>query len=118
MFWLSDTNQILVLANGSTPDSGTMTQYQDTWREGMPETDPSLEPPAGLTQPTRSFGQAWRTYPGVKDSLGWSMGEAINFTALVIHQEDRVILNGPDNRIYELTGNSTWAAIDYYANGQ
>jgi LysM repeat protein len=118
MFWLADTNQILVLANGSTPDSGTMTQYQDTWREGMPETDPSLEPPADLTQPTRSFGQAWRTYPGVKDSLGWSMGETVNFTALVIHQEDRVILNGPDNRIYELTGNSTWAAIDYYANGQ
>jgi LysM repeat protein len=113
MFWLN--NQIFVLTNGPTPDSRTMTQYQDTWREGMPETDPSLEPPEGLTQPTASFGQAWRTYPGVKDTLGWSIGETVNFTALVIRQEDRVILNGPDNRVYELASTGTWAVIDYYA---
>jgi LysM repeat protein len=115
MFWVEDTNQILVLVDGPTPDSGTMSQYQDTWREGMPETDPSLAPPEGFTQPTRSFGQAWRTYPGVKDSLGWSIGETVNFTALVVRQKDRAILNGPDNRVYELAGTGTWAAIDYYA---
>ncbi len=115
MFWLEDTNQIMVLVNGSTLDSGTQTQYQDTWREGMPETDPSLTPPEGFTQPTRSFGQAWRTYPGVKDSLGWSIGESVNFTALVVRHQDRTIINGPDNRVYEFAGDGTWAVIDYYA---
>jgi LysM repeat protein len=117
-YMFSLNNQIFVLANGPTPDSGTMSQYQDTWREGMPETDPSLEPPEGFTQPTRSFGQAWRTYPGVKDSLGWSIGDTVNFTALVVRQEDRVILSAPDNRVYELAGTDTWATIDYYAEGQ
>jgi LysM repeat protein len=115
MFWVEDTNQILVLVNGPTPGTGTFTQYQDTWREGMPETDPALVPPEGFTQPTRSFGQAWRTYPGVKDSLGWSIGETINFTALVVRQKDKVIINGPDNRVYEFAGTGTWTVIDYYA---
>jgi LysM repeat protein len=113
MFWIEDTNQILVLVHGDTAQGGTMSTYQDTWREGMPETDPNTIPPEGFTQPTRSFGQAWRTYPGVRDALGWSMGETANFTALVVRHTDTMILNGPDNRVYEIAG-TNWTATDYY----
>ncbi|MBN1287184.1 MAG: hypothetical protein JXB47_17430, partial [Anaerolineae bacterium] len=35
----------------------------DTWQEGQPESDPSLSPPAGLQQPIRGFGNAWRNTP-------------------------------------------------------
>jgi LysM repeat protein len=114
MIWLSDRNQILVLINGATPQSGTFTQYQDTWREGMPETDPNIAPPQGFFQPTRSFGQAWRTYPGVRDSLGFSTSETVNFTALVVSHQDKMIINTPDGRVYEFVGTSSWTAIDYH----
>ena len=63
MFWLEDVDQILVLVNGVTVLEGTFSAYRDTWQDGMPETDPAIQPPAGLFQPLRSFGQAWRTYP-------------------------------------------------------
>jgi hypothetical protein len=47
------------------------------WFAGQPETDPSLMPPAGLFQPVRGFGVAWRANnapPGltVRDRLGWA----------------------------------------------
>jgi LysM repeat protein len=113
MFWIEDTNQILVLVNDATAQGGTMSTYQDTWREGMPETDPNIVPPEGFTQPTRSFGQAWRTYPGVRDALGWSIGETVNFTGLIVRHTDTMLINGPDNRVYEVVG-SNWTVTDYY----
>jgi len=113
MFWIEDTNQILVLTNGATANDGMLAQYQDTWREGMPETDPTIAAPEGFLQPTRNFGQAWRTYPGVRDALGWATGEPVNFTALVVRHKDKVLLNAPDNRVYEFIGSGNWSAIDY-----
>jgi hypothetical protein len=114
MLWLEDNNQIFVLVNGATAIEGTFSQFQDTWREGMPETDPTIVPPEGFTQPMRSFGQAWRNFPGVRDSLGWSVGEAVNFTALVVRHGDKVLVGGPDSRVYEFAEAGTWNAIDYY----
>jgi hypothetical protein len=80
----------------------------------MPETDPSIQPPTGLMQPDKSFGQAWRTYPGVRDSLGWGTGAAHDYTALVVRQGANITISGPDNRVYELSEDGTWRAVDYY----
>jgi hypothetical protein len=115
MFWLEDVDQVYVLVNGTTPLEGTFKAFRNTWREGMPETDPSIQPPAGLTQPDKSFGQAWRTYPGVRDSLGWGTGTAHDYTALVVRQGANITVSGPDNRVYELSEDGTWRAVDYYA---
>jgi LysM repeat protein len=115
MFWLEDVDQVYVLTNGTTPLDGTFKAFRNTWREGMPETDPSIQPPAGLTQPDKSFGQAWRTYPGVRDSLGWGTGTAHDYTALVVRQGANITISGPDNRVYELSEDGTWRAVDYYA---
>ena len=114
MFWLEDTNKIYVLSYGTSELQGTFSSYQDTWREGMPETDPSIQPPDGFIQPDRGFGQAWRTYPGVRDALGWGTGGSHGYTALAVYQEDNVIVSGPDNRVYQLSSDGTWQAIDYY----
>ena len=114
MFWLEDVDQVYVLANGATPLEGTFKAFRNTWREGMPETDPNIQPPAGLTQPDKSFGQAWRTYPGVRDSLGWGTGTAHDYTALVVRQGANITISGPDDRVYELSEDGTWRAIDYY----
>ena len=115
MFWLEDSNQVFVLVDGSSDTEGTFSLYQNTWREGMPETDPNLQAPAGLVQPDRIFGQAWRTYPGVKDNLGWGTAAAQNFTALVVRDQGNVTVSAPDNRVYKLDVGGTWAAVDYYA---
>lgn len=117
MFWLEDSNQILVLMNGNNEFSGTYSVYQDTWAEGQPETDPTIQPPQGFVQPSRGFGQAWRNYPGVRDGLGWGTAESHGYTALVVRDGDRIIINGPDNRVYQLLEESIWLATDLFAPG-
>jgi len=114
MIWIEDTNQIYVLVNGEDALQGAYSVYLDTWREGMPETDPSLTPPAGLIQPARGFGQAWRTYPGVQDALGWATGDEQGYTALVVRDNGSVILNGPDKRVYRLLTGGTWEVVDKF----
>lgn len=114
MFWLQDTNQIIVLSNGESELAGTFSEYQDTWREGMPESDPSIQSPEGFVQPDRGFGQAWRTYPGVRDSLGWATDNTHGYTALVVRDQGDIIIGGPDNRVYRMTEESGWEAIDFY----
>lgn len=114
MFWLQDTNQIIVLSNGESELAGTFSVYQDTWREGMPETDPNIQPPDGFVQPDRGFGQAWRTYPGVRDALGWATGGGHGYTALVVRDQGDIIIGGPDNRVYRMAEKDGWEAVDLY----
>lgn len=114
MFWRADTRQLYVLSAATDELVGTYAVYQDTWREGMPETDPEIEPPDEFVQPARGFGQAWRTYPGVRDLLGWGTAEAQDYTALIISDQDDLVLNGPDNRVYRLYADESWEAIELH----
>jgi hypothetical protein len=115
MFWVEDTDRVYVLTQGATPAEGVLAKYQNTWRQGMPETDPSIVAPEGMIQPSGIFGQAWRTYPGVRDALGWATGDIVTYTALIVRQDDNVIMNGPDDRVYELAAPDKWSVIDYAA---
>jgi hypothetical protein len=75
MVWLEEVRgetfvtqrQILVFYN-----DGKYEQYQDTWTEGQPESDPSIVPPPGLYQPIQGFGKLWRETTSVRDKLGWA----------------------------------------------
>ena len=82
--------------------------------DGMPEVDPALESqvPADLAQPTRRFGQAWRTYAGVRDSLGWATGETQPYTALVVRQGGTIVFSGPDGLVYQFDAEGNWQASD------
>lgn len=114
MFWLEDVDQIYVLVNDPIVElSGYAQIYPDIWYEGMPETDPSIVPPSGFAQPGRGFGEIWRTYPAVRDALGWGTGGAHGYTALVVRDNGRILISCPDNRVYEIDG-GTWHSIDYY----
>jgi hypothetical protein len=53
-------------------ENGSLEEYDDTFVEGEPESDPSFVPPPGLYQPIRGFGKLWRTHPEVRDRLGWA----------------------------------------------
>ncbi|MBE9507754.1 MAG: hypothetical protein IMY86_06855, partial [Chloroflexi bacterium] len=59
---------------------GKYEQYEDTWTEGMPESDPAFVPPAGLLQPIRGFGKLWRENTNVRDGLGWATAPEQGFT--------------------------------------
>jgi hypothetical protein len=61
-------------------EDGTYDYYEDTWIEGMPESDPAFIPPPGLHQPIRGFGKLWRENTNVRDGLGWATVAEQGFT--------------------------------------
>lgn len=85
MVWLEEVRgetfvtqrQILVFYN-----DGKYEQYQDTWMDGQPESDPSIVPPSGLHQPIRGFGKLWRETPDVQNKLGWATEPELGFDSL------------------------------------
>ncbi len=73
MIWLAATNQIFILY-ADDQHSPRWDVAQNSWVEGMPEEDPSIEPPPGLYEPIRGFGRAWRGEGFIvpRDRLGWA----------------------------------------------
>lgn len=51
---------------------GSYRQYQDTWKEGDPDT-PNVSPPAGLFAPRRGFGKVWIDDPTLRSDIGWAV---------------------------------------------
>ncbi|MBN1427576.1 MAG: hypothetical protein JXB07_04270 [Anaerolineae bacterium] len=83
MFWLGDTNQIIVLFNDAPQDPNAAKpawlMVANPWAEGMPEDDPSYVPPEGLKQPRRGFGLVWRDTSGLADRIGWAINDEVPF---------------------------------------
>lgn len=78
MIWLGSPRTIYVLfGSGRPPTPGAPPDgflvFDDTWQPGEPESDPALTPPSGLLQPVRGFGKVWRSWPEVRDGLGWAV---------------------------------------------
>jgi hypothetical protein len=75
MLWTQYDDRIHILYDdGTTPRWDTLV---NAWFPGQAEDDPALTPPAGLFQPRRGFGLAWRTgyvspVQVVRDRLGWA----------------------------------------------
>ena len=79
MMWLEPIDQIWVL---TTDGEGVQTwiNKDDSFEDGMPESDPSLVAPStGLIQPIRGFGMLWRNDETVQDMLGWATGEEVGY---------------------------------------
>jgi hypothetical protein len=90
MIWVQTQTRIYVLFNdGQQPAWAT---YPDDFKDGQPETDPSIHPPSGMFQPRRGFGLVWRNRQRVKDRLGWATGPEIPFDGTI--QGDATIDNG------------------------
>ncbi len=78
MLWRSDTQQIYVIYDG-----GAWDLFDDTFKEGEAESDPSLRSPSGLFQPVRGFGKVWRSDEALRDQLGWAVGKEAGINALI-----------------------------------
>ena len=82
MIYLGDRKVIWVFAR-SVPDVagtpvatqkfGVWLGFPDKFKDGDPETDPAIVPPANFQQPKRGFGKIWRENAGVRDALGWGL---------------------------------------------
>ncbi len=106
MFWREDVQQIHVLFN-----DGTWWNFADTWQEGMPASDPTIIPPAGLYQPVRGFGLVWREGAGVRDKIGWATAEEKGYTAIVQAFEKGVMFTADNGSAYTVYNDGTWPTL-------
>ena len=93
MIWLESRGEIWVAlcCTGLGPRGGQWMRVEDKWKEGMPESDPSIVAPPDLLQPIRGFGLAWRTYSDpfeqrpLTEVVGWATELEAGYTARVEH---------------------------------
>lgn len=80
MLWVQQHGAIYVLYDSANPPRWQV--FQDTFRDGMAETDPAFNnPPPYTWQPRRGFGLLWRSLTEVRQRLGWAVIEwETNFT--------------------------------------
>lgn len=126
MFWLQPVDQIWVLTTAADGTNNWQV-FSDTFEEGMMERDPSIVAPVSgdLMQPERGFGILWRDTPGLRDELGWAIGEELGYTTryeynaggqvntlgTYVPASGYHLLETLDNQIYTFVeGVRTWSA--------
>lgn len=103
MFWRADAAVIYVL-----DAAGTWQGFADSFREGQPESDPRLTPPAGRWQPIRGFGKVWREQPGAaRAAIGWAT-EAERGAPGVVQDWDGGVVIRMDAATFILLADGTW----------
>lgn len=89
MFWLQDRDEIWTLVASPLEHQFYWRILPNAWSEGRPESDPTLQPPAGRYQPVRGFGYAWRlgggSYGPQRADLGWAIDAEIGFDTTLIY---------------------------------
>ncbi len=85
MMWLQTSNSIYVFFNeqntGYAGNSFKLARFEDTFKDSMPESDPSYIAPAAKFQPIRGFGKVWRENPNVMNKLGWATDKEQGYSA-------------------------------------
>ena len=111
MIWLASQGSIYVLwgdgqptAPGAPPDGFLV--FEDTWQPGEAERDPASAPPSGLYQPVRGFGKVWRTWPEVRDGLGWALAPEHAFDGVYQRDWKTCLLQDGDGSFRSCSGPS------------
>jgi hypothetical protein len=81
MIWVQAQTRVYVLFNDN--QKPLWAYYPDEFKDGQPESDPSLSPPSGLFQPIRGFGLVWRTRERVRERLGWATSVEFPFDGML-----------------------------------
>lgn len=107
MFWLQPIDQIWIATTNEDGEQIWINQ-DDEFEEGMPESDPDLEPPAeGLVQPIRGFGLLWRNDEDLQETLGWATNDEFGYTTNYEYHwggsvdDDNVYVEGPGYHLIE-----------------
>lgn len=81
MIWIQSLSQIYVFYERPWPQACCDYQtFDDLWKPGDLESDPSITPPPGSYQPVRGFGKVWREQSEVRERLGWALASEQSFT--------------------------------------
>ncbi len=118
MIWLEHTKSIWVIQTsnhagksmaGALP-AGMVDRFDDTFVEGMLESDADIAPPAGKLQPVRGFGLLWRSNPWVMHRLGWAIEKEHGYTACMGQsfggsRNMRTFITLPEGNVLEIGSN-------------
>ncbi len=104
MFW-RETKEIyalstVALSKGAATD--VFFRVTDTWSDSLPSNDPGLSPPAGLLQPVRGFGYAWRNNGQIKNGLGWAVSGEQQYGGFWQDFDHGFMLTGNNGMVYAL----------------
>jgi len=95
----------------------TWWRITDTWQEGESESDASLVPPDGLSQPVRGFGKAWRNNGFVREALGWANGPEQFYTSQWLIFEGGWMMVAPDGAtVYALGADPGVSTGSHFGN--
>lgn len=112
--WLAGENWVFVLYDdGQSP---AWQVFEDQWREGQDDRDPTLTPPPDLQQPIRGFGLVWREQSQVRQRLGWATEDEKGFSTTVQRtvrfKDESVYLRAHDGNVWLLGPNGDqWRKI-------
>jgi hypothetical protein len=92
----------------------------DQWLPTMPESDPTIVPPAGFFQPVRGFGIFWRnayfgTAGSARDRLGWATDQEFSLGPLPMqcrvsaNRSYGCLVAGPDHKVYDIEPDNAWS---------
>ncbi len=105
MIWVGAEDRIYVLFDDTVFADG-WAAFEDTWQEGDPVDDPSIQPPPGFYQPQRGFGVVWRTQPTIRDRLGWALAPEVGGQTAVqrtsYYKYNHTYLKALDNNVWHL----------------
>lgn len=102
LFWIAEGRIIYALFNdGRAP---AWLSLSDEYRDGEPESDPSLSPPEGLQQPVRGFGLAWRSRETLRQRLGWATAPESAFETQLQRGASALFLRDRDGKVVGLYG--------------
>ena len=93
MFWLEPTGQIWVMIE-TEPGFGLWQVYEDLFKEGDIEFDPTMATPEGLLQPVRGFGLIWRSNEEVREGLGWGTDIEVGFVTNYEYEPGGSVVDG------------------------
>ncbi|MBK9123404.1 MAG: hypothetical protein IPM16_09840 [Chloroflexi bacterium] len=65
-------------------NTGNFSHYNDTWVDGVDPVSGGEIPPPGLFEPIRGFGKVWRSFPDVRNGLGWAIENEAGTSATVL----------------------------------
>jgi len=106
MVWLEPIDQIWIITTNAD-GTNTWAAFDDTFEEGMLETDSDIVAPDGLYQPERGFGKLWRENDAVRDMLGWAVEPEFGYVTRYEYNAggtvtvDNTYEPGPGNHVIE-----------------
>ncbi len=89
-------------------NSGSYGRFDDTWTEGVDQSNTGENPPADRRAPVRGFGKVWHFNPTVRSGLGWALNDEVGISAEIQRFERGEMLYVSSSNQTYIFANGTW----------